>query len=184
MYLIRHIVKDEHLHDLLKDGYIRPSAQTKKTFFCGEDTSNYIYLSLFSKKVKPVEFGYPIYLSSDILNDMDAYYIPDWRYVTGPLKELEHSKRLKKNDLPKIEKDILKNIKQYTKRTKLNKIFAVLHSHQILIKKKINLKKYIVCIPKINKYLTNMSKMYITKTQNIINDKYLKYEYKKCSTIR
>jgi hypothetical protein len=181
MYLIKHNVCHSYLYDLLKDGYIRPSSQTNKTYLCGGEASDYIYLSLYSKKVIHPEFGYPIYLSSKILDDHKAYYMPYWTAISGPVKINKDCKLIEKKDLPKIEKHILNNIKKRFKKSgDSSELMHKIHSHQILIKKKIKLKKYIVCMPKIEKYFKKSSKTYVTKLTKLINNKYSKYIHNTC----
>lgn len=142
MHLI-HTTSEELIYMILKEGYLRSSKETGKIRMYGrEEGSEYIYLRLGKKN----DYGNLI-LDENLLLENNFYLKTGWTgeaYTDGLInKGKDYNKRTLKKKLQEFNK----SVNNYLKKTSKNEYpIPIMMSNEILIRKKINLKKYLIQI--------------------------------------
>lgn len=133
---------EEDILNILKDGHLRTSKQTKNIKMYGrEEGSSYIYLRLDKKS----DYGTFI-LDENLLLENNFYLKTGW---SGEA-EIEKSNLHKgvdynKNKLKKLIQKFNQIVNNYLKKNSQNPYpIPLMMSNEILVKKKINLKKYLI----------------------------------------
>lgn len=143
MHLI-HTTFEKNILNILKDGYLRSSYQTKNVKMYGQHQgSRYIYLRLDKKN----DYGNFI-LDENLLLENNFYLKIGW---TGEAdtekKNMYKSENYNKNSLKKIIQQFNQMVNNYLKNNSQNQFpIPLMMSNEILVKKKINLKKYLIQI--------------------------------------
>jgi len=143
MHLI-HTTFEEYILDILKDGYLRSSYQTKNIKMYGQpEGSRYIYLRLNKKK----DYGTFI-LDENLLLENNFYLKTGWSGEAYTEKiNMYKGNDYNKNSLKKLIQKFNQIVNNYFKKKSQNEFpIPPLMSNEILVKKKINLKKYLIQI--------------------------------------
>lgn len=148
MHLI-HTTFEENILNILKDGYLRSSSQTKNVKMFGQEQgSKYIYLRLNKKN----DYGNFI-LDEDLLLKNNFYLKTGWSGEAFTTQDkIYKGDTLSKLKLKILLKKFNTKINNYFKLKKKEKFpIPILMSNEILLTKKIPLKKYLIQI-NISKY--------------------------------
>lgn len=143
---------------ILKDGYLLSNIESGAEGFYAGSPLEYVYFSLINKSLRTSIGGVVFVINPVILNRRSFRYALSW---IGD--EIDKTIKVKTNNSKKIIKKIIDHINAEDKKT---------FSHEILLKKKVNLDKYLVAIyPK--DMLTNDVTNYLSqryKNVRILND--------------
>ncbi len=141
-YYLVHFVFDptqDKIFNILHDGYLYSSSHTKKHGLFRGEYLDYVYFSLFGDHKPSFGFGGVSFIfDSKILHDRSFRYSHSW---IG--NDLNKSVKVsyKYDDVDKILDQLNKYINQIDANNPL-----IMASHEILLKKKVNLHKYLVAI--------------------------------------
>jgi hypothetical protein len=140
-YLVHSVVdpRPEKILKILKDGYLYASKYTKQYGIYHGEYLDHVYLSLFGdEKVKFGSYGVTFIIDAKILFDHSFRYALNW--VGDDLKktiEVNYKYNDVDGELDKINQHIISMDEKNPNKTT---------SHEILIKKKINLHEYLVAM--------------------------------------
>lgn len=143
MHLI-HTTFEEDILNILKDGYLRSSYKTKNIKMYGQPKgSHYIYLRLGKKN----DYGNFI-LDENLLLENNFHLKTGWTGEAYTNKSnMYKSDDYNKNSLKKLIQKFNQIINNYLKKNSKNEFpIPLMMSNEILVKKKINLKKYLIQI--------------------------------------
>ncbi len=142
MHLI-HTTFEEDILNILKDGYLRSSYQTKKIKMYGQpEGSQYIYLRLSKKN----DYGTFI-LDENLLLKNNFYLKTGWSgEADTEKKKLYKGSDYNKKSLKKLIQKFNQMVNNYLKKFNSQNEFPIplMMSNEILVKNKINLKKYLI----------------------------------------
>ncbi len=145
MYLI-HTTDENYILKILKDGYLRSSKWTKNVRMYGwEEGSKYIYLRLDKRG----DYG-NLVLDDNLLLENNFYLNTGWN-VEPKEKEKIKGIDLTEKSLKRILEKFNKSVDNFIKERKKQLGYVLCMTNEILLTKKINLKKYLKKI-KISKY--------------------------------
>ena len=138
MYLLHSILGDSKvLTKILEDGYLLPSNSTKNVKLSGTE-SPYIFLRLNMKGDKTGTF----YLDADLLLECIFYLNVMWRGRLDKESIKVDGRKLTHEQLEKILHDFEDYVRKTVQPT-FNEGNFIMMSNEILVKKRINLKKYL-----------------------------------------
>jgi len=146
MYLIHNILGENNLYDILTDGYLKPSSKTENVKGYGRpEGTKYIFLRLNKRN----DIG-NLYFSNELLLHCTFYLNIGWHdeITTNTIKI--NGKTLNQNQLNILLSDY-------------NKKMPIMMTNEIMIKKNISLKKFLVKIANIE--INN-------KTKELLKEKY------------
>lgn len=140
MHLIHTTFEEDILH-ILKDGYLRSSKQTKNVKMYGQEQgSQYVYLRLCKRN----DYGNFV-LDENLLLENNFYLKTGWSGEAKTDKSnMYKGDNYSKNSLKKIIKKFNQTVNIFYKKKPY--LLPIMMTNEILIKKKINLKKYLIQI--------------------------------------
>ena len=148
MYLLHSVIGEDDIFKILKDGYLRSSFETKNAKMFDPKGSKYIYIRL-NKQGEYAHFN----LDKNLLLENIFYLNTGWH--GEPLGEKIDGRKLNEKELDEILKNFRARVNKYyreydkTWSKEMKGSLPVQMSNEILVEKKISLKKY---LRKINKY--------------------------------
>jgi hypothetical protein len=151
MYLLHSVINENDIPNILENGYLRSSLETKNIKMTGDKSSKYIYIRL-NKEGDYANF----YLDKNLLLENIFYLNIGWH--SGPMGEKIDGRKLTEEELDIILKNFRARVNRYSrefnKKLTNKKIgnLPVLMTNEILVEKKIPLNKY---LRKINKHECN-----------------------------